>query len=81
MLATDVAIVVVLFVFRIVAGVFRVRLRIDEDEWGFGLLGERVDSADGRSITLILGGVGCCRFRKSSRRCKQTNPNRWGNQG
>ena len=76
MLATDVAIVAVLFVFRIVAGVFRVRLRIEEDEWGFGLLGERVDSADGRSINLILGGgVGCCRFRKSSRRCKQTNPN------
>jgi len=55
-LATDVAIVAAPFAFRIVAGVFRVLRRIEEDEWGFGLLGERVDSADGRSINLTLGG-------------------------
>jgi len=67
-LAADVAIVAVLLVFRIVAGVFRVRLRIEDEEWGFGLLGERVDSGDGRSINLTgVGKLVAGRFRKSSR--------------
>jgi hypothetical protein len=49
-LAADDEIVVVLFVLRIVDGVFSVRLRIEDGGWGVGLLGERVDSGDGRSI-------------------------------
>jgi hypothetical protein len=67
-LAADDEIVAMLFVLRIVDGVFSVRLRIEEGGWGFGLLGERVDSGDGRSIR----GWTCC--RKIPRRCKQTNP-------
>jgi hypothetical protein len=55
-LAADDEIVVELFVLRIVDGVFRVRLRIEEGWCGFGLLGERVDSGVGRSMQGWNGG-------------------------